>query len=213
VKLAWYVNNCARPAAEEEDHLPPARLPRRDHRHGEPHRARLRPYRLRPADCPDPHTECPYHYRGARPGESEEAFAGAPRRRARAADPARRPDTVAAFFAEPVMAAGGVIVPPATYSSASSRCCASTTSCSSCDEVVCGFGRTGNMFGSQTFDLKPDIVTVAKALSAGYLPISANLVSERSTTRCSRRATGWASSATATRTRRTRCPRRWPSRR
>src|SRR5439155_1985624 len=47
------------------------------------------------------------------------------------------------------------------------------------DEVICGFGRTGNMFGSQTYNLQPDIVTLAKALSAGYLPISANLISNR----------------------------------
>ncbi len=47
------------------------------------------------------------------------------------------------------------------------------------DEVICGFGRTGNMFGSETFGMKPDIMTVAKALSSGYLPISATIVSEQ----------------------------------
>jgi 4-aminobutyrate--pyruvate transaminase len=89
------------------------------------------------------------------------------------------PDTVAAFFAEPVMGAGGVIVPPATYFDRIQPILRKYDILFVVDEVICGFGRTGNMFGSQTFDLKPDIITVAKALSAGYLPISANLVSAK----------------------------------
>ena len=111
------------------------------------------------------------------PGESEEAFA------ARLADALEAmilregPDTVAAFFAEPVMGAGGVIVPPATYFDRIQPILRKYDILFVADEVICGFGRTGNMFGTQTFDLKPDIITVAKALSAGYLPISASLVS------------------------------------
>jgi 4-aminobutyrate--pyruvate transaminase len=123
------------------------------------------------------HTDAPDYYRGAQPGESEEAFA------ARLADRLEEmilredPDTVAAFFAEPVMGAGGVIVPPATYFERIQPILRKYDVLFVVDEVICGFGRTGNMFGAQTFDLKPDIVTVAKALSAGYVPISANLVS------------------------------------
>ena len=123
------------------------------------------------------HTDCPHHYRGAQPGESEEAFA------ARLADSLEGmilregPDTVAAFFAEPVMGAGGVIVPPATYFDRVQPILRKYDILFVADEVICGFGRTGNMFGSQTYDLQPDIITVAKALSAGYLPISANLIS------------------------------------
>jgi 4-aminobutyrate--pyruvate transaminase len=123
------------------------------------------------------HTEAPSYYRGAHAGESEEAFAE------RIADKLEEmilqedPDTVAAFFAEPVMGAGGVIVPPATYFERIQPILRKYDVLFVVDEVICGFGRTGNMFGTQTFDLKPDIVTVAKALSAGYLPISANLVS------------------------------------
>ena len=123
------------------------------------------------------HADCPYYYRGARPGESEEAFA------ARLADALEAmilregPDTVAAFFAEPVMGAGGVIIPPATYFDRIQPILRKYDILFVADEVICGFGRTGNMFGAQTFDLKPDIITVAKALSAGYLPISATLVS------------------------------------
>ncbi len=123
------------------------------------------------------HTDCPDHYRGARPGESEEAFA------VRLADSLEQlilregPDTVAAFFAEPVMGAGGVIVPPATYFDRVQPVMRKYDILFVADEVICGFGRTGNMFGSQTFSLQPDIVTLAKGLSAGYLPISATLIS------------------------------------
>ena len=123
------------------------------------------------------HTDCPYYYRGAQPGESEEAFA------ARLAESLEQlilregPDTVAAFFAEPVMGAGGVIVPPATYFDRVQPILKKYDILFVVDEVICGFGRTGHMFGSQTFNLQPDIMTLAKALSAGYLPISANLVS------------------------------------
>ncbi len=122
------------------------------------------------------HTDCPHYYRGALPGESEEAFAE------RLADSLERlilregPDTVAAFFAEPVMGAGGVIVPPATYFDRIQALLKKYEILFVVDEVICGFGRTGNMFGAQTFDLKPDIMTLAKALSAGYQPISASLV-------------------------------------
>jgi 4-aminobutyrate--pyruvate transaminase len=122
------------------------------------------------------HTDCPHYYRGAQPGESEEAFA------ARLATSLEQlilregPDTVAAFFAEPVMAAGGVIVPPATYFDRIQPILKKYDILFVVDEVICGFGRTGNMFGTQTFDLKPDIITLAKALSAGYLPISASLL-------------------------------------
>jgi 4-aminobutyrate--pyruvate transaminase len=122
------------------------------------------------------HTDCPHYYRGAQPGESEEAFAQ------RLADSLERlilregADTVAAFFAEPVMGAGGVIVPPATYFERIQALLKKYEILFVVDEVICGFGRTGNMFGAQTFDLKPDIMTLAKALSAGYQPISASLV-------------------------------------
>jgi len=122
------------------------------------------------------HADCPHYYRGARSGESEEAFA------ARLAGDLERlilregPDTVAAFFAEPVMGAGGVIVPPATYFDRIQPILKKYEILFVVDEVICGFGRTGNMFGAQTFDLKPDIMTLAKALSAGYQPISASLL-------------------------------------
>ena len=122
------------------------------------------------------HTDCPHYYRGAQPGESEEAFAARLAASLEQLILREGPDTVAAFFAEPVMGAGGVIVPPATYFDRIQPILKKYDILFVVDEVICGFGRTGNMFGTQTFDLKPDIITLAKALSAGYLPISANLL-------------------------------------
>ncbi len=123
------------------------------------------------------HTDAPHHYRGAHAGESEEAFAARLAANLEALILREGPDTVAAFFAEPVMGAGGVIVPPATYFDRIQPILKKYDILFVVDEVICGFGRTGKMFGSQTFNLEPDMITVAKALSAGYLPISATMVS------------------------------------
>ena len=122
------------------------------------------------------HTDCPHYYRGAQPGESEEAFATRLAGNLEQLILREDPDTVAAFFAEPVMGAGGVIVPPATYFDRVQSILKKYDILFVVDEVICGFGRTGNMFGTQTFGLEPDIMTLAKALSAGYQPISANLL-------------------------------------
>ena len=125
------------------------------------------------------HADCPHHYRNAEPREGEEAFAA--RLAGNLEDMILRegPDTVAAFFAEPVMGAGGVIVPPATYFDRIQPILKKYEILFVVDEVICCFGRTGNMFGAQTFDLQPDIMTLAKALSAGYQPISATLVTNK----------------------------------
>lgn len=82
-------------------------------------------------------------------------------------------DNVAAFIAEPVYGAGGVIVPPATYWPEVQRICRKYDVLICADEVVCGFGRTGEWFGSQTFGLEPDFMTMAKGLSSGYAAIAA----------------------------------------
>jgi 4-aminobutyrate--pyruvate transaminase len=125
------------------------------------------------------HTDCPHHYRYANPGESEEDFA------TRMADNldqliiAEGPETVAAFIAEPIQGAGGVIVPPATYFEKIQSVLKKHDVLFIADEVICGFGRTGNMFGSQTYNITPDMMTVAKQLSAAYLPISGLMVSEQ----------------------------------
>ena len=117
------------------------------------------------------HTDCPSYYRGAQPGETEEAYAARIAANLEQLILREGPDTIAAFFAEPVMGAGGVIVPPATYFDRVQPVLKKYDILFVVDEVICGFGRTGQMFGSQTFNLQPDIITVAKALSGGYLPI------------------------------------------
>ncbi|MCG8271965.1 aspartate aminotransferase family protein [Aquamicrobium sp. NLF2-7] len=125
------------------------------------------------------HTGTPHHYRDAQPGESEEAFA------TRLADEleqlilAEGPDTVAAFIGEPVMGAGGVVVPPATYWEKIQAVLAKYDILLVADEVICGFGRTGSMFGCETFGIRPDILVMSKQLSSSYLPISALLINDR----------------------------------
>ena len=124
------------------------------------------------------HTSCPHYYRYGKDGETEEEFA------ARCADDLEQlilkegPDTVAAFIAEPIMGAGGVIIPPATYFEKIQAVLKKYDVLMIADEVICGFGRTGQMWGSQTFDIQPDILSCAKALSSAYLPISAVMVSQ-----------------------------------
>ncbi|HYM03761.1 MAG TPA: aspartate aminotransferase family protein [Stellaceae bacterium] len=124
------------------------------------------------------HADCPHHYRFGKPGESEEEFATRLAESLDAQILREDPDTVAAFIAEPIMGAGGVIVPPATYFEKIQKVLRKYDVLLIADEVICGFGRTGNMFGSETFGLKPDIMTMAKALSSAYLPISATVVSD-----------------------------------
>jgi len=85
---------------------------------------------------------------------------------------------VAAFIAEPVQGAGGVIIPPATYWPEIQRICKKYNVLLIADEVICGFGRTGNWFGSQTMGITPDIMTIAKGLSSGYAPIGGSIVSD-----------------------------------
>ncbi len=124
------------------------------------------------------HADCPHHYRFAKPGESEEQFATRLAESLEAQILREDPETVAAFIAEPVMGGGGVIVPPRTYFEKIQPILKKYDMLLIADEVICGFGRTGNMFGTETYGLKPDIITVAKALSSAYLPISATIVSE-----------------------------------
>ncbi|WP_421906005.1 aspartate aminotransferase family protein [Mameliella sp.] len=88
------------------------------------------------------------------------------------------PEKVAAFIAEPIQGAGGVIVPPETYWPEIQRIARKYGILLIVDEVICGFGRTGNWFGSQTYDIQPDIMTVAKGLSSGYQPIGASIVTD-----------------------------------
>jgi len=140
------------------------------------------PANHRSFDVPLPgfiHTMTPHFYHGALPGESEDDFA------TRCADEleklilAEGPDTVAAMWAEPIMGAGGVILPPKGYFPKIQAVLKKYDVLLVADEVICGFWRTGNYWGTQTLDMQPDILTCAKALSSSYLPISAVMVNQR----------------------------------
>ena len=179
IKMIWYFNNAVgRPAKKKI-------IGRLKGYHGITLAAASvtgLPANHRSFDLPLPgfiHTMTPHHYHAALPGESEEAFA------TRCADELDRlsvaegPDTVAALFAEPVMGAGGVIIPPRTYFEKIQAVLRRHDVLLVADEVICGFGRTGNYWGTQTYAMEPDIITCAKALSASYLPISAVMVNDR----------------------------------
>ncbi|MEO9529228.1 aspartate aminotransferase family protein [Roseibium sp.] len=132
-------------------------------------------------DLPIPqvlHTTCPHYRTMKSDGESEADFAGRCAQDLEDMILAEGPETIAAFFAEPVMGAGGVIVPPDGYWQAVQPVLKKYGILFVADEVICGFGRTGNMFGTQTYDLKPDMMTLSKALSSSYQPISALLIND-----------------------------------
>lgn len=120
----------------------------------------------------------PSHYRDGQPGESEEQFATRLARELEDLILAEGPETVAAFFAEPVMGAGGVIPPPRTYFDQVQEVLARHDVLLVADEVINGFGRTGNMWGCETYDIRPDMLTCAKQLSSAYLPIAGLLMSD-----------------------------------
>jgi 4-aminobutyrate--pyruvate transaminase len=88
------------------------------------------------------------------------------------------PETVGAFIAEPIMGAGGVIMPPASYFERIQAVLRQHEVLLIADEVITAFGRTGEMFGCQTYGIQPDLITLAKALSSGYQPIGAVLISQ-----------------------------------
>jgi len=89
------------------------------------------------------------------------------------------PDRVAAFIGEPVQGAGGVIVPPDTYWPEVQRICDRHGILLVSDEVICGFGRTGQWFGCETFGFRPDLMTFAKGVTSGYIPLGGVMVGER----------------------------------
>jgi 4-aminobutyrate---pyruvate transaminase len=124
-------------------------------------------------------TDCPSHYLYGQPGESEKAFIDRLVGNLEQMIIREGPDTIAAFIAEPVNGAGGVIVPPRDYFPRVLEVLRRYDILFIADEVITGFGRTGNMFGCETFGIEPDIMTVAKALSSAYLPISATVISEK----------------------------------
>ena len=124
------------------------------------------------------HTSCPHHYRFAHPGESELDFSA--RLAAELDEMIQRegPDTVAAFIAEPVMGAGGAVTPPEGYFEAINAVLAKYDILFISDEVITGFGRTGEMFGTTTYKMNADTLSCAKALTSAYFPLSAVMVNE-----------------------------------
>ena len=125
------------------------------------------------------HTKAPHRLWEAEPGETDEEFAG------RLADEleqlilAEGPETVAAFIGEPVQGAGGVIVPPATYWARIQEVLRRHDVLLICDEVISGFGRLGRWFGADVFEIEPDLVTIAKGITSGYVPLSGCIVSDK----------------------------------
>ncbi len=178
VKLVWYYNNAlGRPKKKKV-------IARLKGYHGVTALAASLtglPYTHRDFDLPLPgiiHVDCPHHYRFAEDGESEEAFSARLAKSLEERILAEDPDTVAAFIAEPLQGSGGVIVPPQGYWEAIQTVLKRYDILLIADEVICGFGRTGAMFGSTTFGLRPDMITMAKGLTAAYQPLSAVMISE-----------------------------------
>ena len=178
IKLAWYYNNAiGRPAKKKIIA-----------RHKGYHGTTLASAGLTglPAfhklfDVPLPgilHTDAPYFYRGADVGEREEDYASRLAANLEKLILREGPETIAAFIAEPLMGVGGVLLPPRTYFEKVQAVLTKYDVLLIDDEVITGFGRTGEIWGAQAFGMRPNTLTAAKALSSAYLPISAVLVPE-----------------------------------
>lgn len=124
------------------------------------------------------HASCPHHYRFGAEGESEEDFATRLASEIEEMILREGPETIAAFIAEPIMGAGGVIVPPRGYYEKVQAVLDKYDVFFIDDEVICGFGRLGTMFGSQAMGMRPDSISVAKAITSAYLPLSAVMIPE-----------------------------------
>ena len=124
------------------------------------------------------HTSCPHYYRMAEAGETEDEFTD---RMAKDLDDliqSEGPETVAAFIAEPIMGAGGVLVPPESYFPKINAVLAKYDVRFIADEVICGFGRTGKWFGTETLGMQPTSVSMAKAITSAYFPLGAITIEE-----------------------------------
>src|SRR5690606_27667069 len=120
----------------------------------------------------------PHYWRNSRQGETEQEFTRRLADELEARILAEGPETVAAFFGEPIMGAGGVIVPPEGYWQEVRRICTQYDILLVADEVITGFGRTGRMFGSEMFGIDPDIMVLSKQCTSSYLPLAAILFSD-----------------------------------
>jgi len=125
------------------------------------------------------HVSAPHRLWDAHDEESDDEFSARLARELEQLIVAEGPETVAAFIAEPVQGAGGVIVPPQSYFQRVQEVLSAYDVLLIADEVITGFGRLGSWFGADRFSMQPDLVTVAKGVTSGYVPLSACLVSER----------------------------------
>ncbi|HEY9237730.1 MAG TPA: aspartate aminotransferase family protein [Burkholderiaceae bacterium] len=125
------------------------------------------------------HIDQPFWFENANPGESRDAFGLRAAGWLEAKILELGADRVAAFIGEPVQGAGGVIVPPDTYWPEIQRICDRHGVLLVSDEVICGFGRTGRWFGCETFGFRPDLMTFAKGVTSGYVPLGGVMVGER----------------------------------
>ena len=125
------------------------------------------------------HTSCAHHYAFAEPGETEAAYTARLVAELQAMIAAEGPETIAAFIAEPIMGTGGVFLPPDGYFAAVQSVLDRHDILMIADEVITGFGRTGQWFGCGTYGIRPDIVSLAKGLTSAYFPMSASLISRR----------------------------------
>ncbi|OOY10454.1 aminotransferase [Thioclava sp. F36-7] len=119
------------------------------------------------------HITCPHYWREGQPGETEEQFTQRLANELEATIIKEGADTIAGFFAEPVMGAGGVITPPKGYFQAVAKILKKYDIPLISDEVICGFGRTGNTWGCETYDFQPDAIISSKNLTAGFFPMGA----------------------------------------
>jgi 4-aminobutyrate--pyruvate transaminase len=125
------------------------------------------------------HLTCPHYWRNGQPSESEDAFTARLGQELESLIAREGADTIAAFIGEPVMGAGGVIPPPRGYWQTIQTICRRHDILVVADEVITGFGRTGSMFGSQSYGIEPDIMVVSKALTSSYFPLSAVVISDQ----------------------------------
>jgi L-2,4-diaminobutyrate transaminase len=125
------------------------------------------------------HTSCPHWYRFAEPGESEAEFCTRMIADLEALIEREDPDTIAAFIAEPIMGTGGVLLPPEGYFARVQEVLRRHDILFIADEVITGFGRTGQWFATGLYELEPDIVTLAKGVTSAYFPLSASVISQR----------------------------------
>jgi L-2,4-diaminobutyrate transaminase len=125
------------------------------------------------------HTDAPYYYRRDDLNQSEEQFTAHCAAELEAMILREGPDTIAAFIGEPALGTGGLVPPPASYWAAIQEVLTKYDILLIVDEVVTGFGRLGSMTGSVHYDIKPDIITIAKGLTSAYAPLSGSVVGDR----------------------------------